>query len=173
MATDKADATLTLHIEPEVDIAKTEAVLARHADHREALIRALQDVQAAHNYLPREALELTADRLGVPMSDVLRVATFYRAFSLEPRGRHCINVCMGTACHVRGGDKILERLQRDLGIQPGETTPELLFSLEVVRCIGCCSMAPAVRIDNATYGRLRQDQMARIVRRYRREAGRA
>jgi NADH:ubiquinone oxidoreductase subunit E len=126
----------------------------------------LQDIQAEYNYLPREVLNQISQELQMPLSQVLRVATFYAAFSLKPRGRHLINVCLGTACHVRGGGRILEKLERELGIKSGEASSDLKFSLETVRCIGCCSLAPVIRIDEDTHGRLRQDKIPRILKKY-------
>ncbi len=144
-------------------------ILERYAGDQSAVIRALQDIQEQYNYLPKEMLEMTAQRLDVPLTQVLRAATFYKQFSLEPRGKHCINVCMGTACHVRGGQLILERLQRELDVEPGGTTKDMQFSLEIVRCIGCCSIAPVIRIDDDTHGRLRQNRLPRLLRRYAEE----
>ena len=107
----------------------------------------LQDVQAEYRYLPRQALERTAGRLAIPLGEVYRMATFFRAFSLEPRGEHTIKVCLGTACHVRGGLQVLEQLERDLHIKASETTPDGSFSLEMVRCLGACALAPLVVMD--------------------------
>lgn len=152
-----------------IDLAAAEEILASYAGNSGALIKALQDVQDRYHYLPREALVLVGQRLGVPLSDVLRVATFYKAFSLLPRGKHHIEVCMGTACHVRGMPMILDRIQRDLGIAPGQTTSDLHFSLDVLRCIGCCSVSPVMRINGVTYGHMRQDLAARLLRRLQRE----
>ena len=152
-----------------MELAPAAEILEQYAGDEAAVIRALQDIQEQYNYLPKEALQMTAERLGVPLSQVLRAATFYKQFSLEPRGKHCISVCMGTACHVRGGQRILERLQRELDVTPGGTTKDMQFSVEVVRCIGCCSMAPVIRVDDDTHGRLRQDRLPRLLRRYREE----
>ena len=157
-------------MELELELAPAREILDRYVGDRSAIIRALQDIQDQYNFLPREALEMTAEQLDVPMTKVLRAATFYKAFSLEPRGKHCITVCMGTACHVRGAPRILESLQRELDVDVGCTTPDLQFSLEVARCIGCCRMAPAVRIDDEVYGRLRPDRVPRLLRGYREEA---
>jgi NADH:ubiquinone oxidoreductase subunit E len=150
-----------------MEMAPATQILERYAGDESAVIRALQDIQEEYNYLPREALEMTATQLGVPLTHVLRAATFYKQFSLEPRGKHCITVCTGTACHVRGAPRIVETLQRELDVEIGGTTKDLQFSLEVARCIGCCSMAPAVRIDDEVRGRARPDQMMRLLRRYR------
>jgi NADH-quinone oxidoreductase subunit E len=145
---------------------KANEVITQSKKSGESLIEVLQDIQAEYNYLPREVLDQISQELQIPLSQVLRVATFYAAFSLKPRGRHLINVCLGTACHVRGGGRILEKLERDLGIKSGATTSDLKFSLETVRCIGCCSLAPVIRIDEDTHGRLKQDKVPRILKKY-------
>ena len=152
-----------------IDLNRTDEIVRPYHGDRSALIKALQAVQEEYNYLPKEALLRVAEALDVPLSDVLRVATFYKAFSLEPRGKHCINICLGTACHVRGGARLLSRIQSELGIDVGETTDDLAFSLDVVRCLGCCSMAPVLRIGEDTHGRIRLDRVAGLLRRYREE----
>ncbi len=111
------------------------------------LVGILQDIQKALRYLPREALSHVAERLGVPLPRVYSVATFYQAFSLTPRGRHIIKVCVGTACHVRGAPKVLEELERKLGIGPGETTYDMEYTLITVNCLGCCALGPVVVVD--------------------------
>ena len=130
------------------------------------LIGILQDIQKELNYVPEEALRLVAEKMQVPLSQVYSIATFYKAFSLEPRGRHLISVCMGTACHVRGGVQILDKLARDLEIEPGGTTPDKRFSLEEVRCLGCCGLAPVIMIDENTFGRLTPEGARKVVRDY-------
>lgn len=145
---------------------KIDEIIERYKEEEGALIGALQDIQEQYNYLSKEALIRVGERLDIPLSQVCQVATFYTAFSLKPRGRHLISVCLGTACHVRGGVRILERIERELGIEPGETTEDRRFTMEIVRCIGCCSLAPAMRVDEETYGRLRQDRLPRILERY-------
>jgi len=130
------------------------------------LIGTLQDIQKELNYLPEEALRLISQKIGVPLSQVYSIATFYKAFSLEPRGRHLVNVCMGTACHVRGGVQILEKLERETGIHAGETTADRRFSLEAVRCLGCCGLAPVVMIDGNFHGKLTQKDLDRLLDQY-------
>jgi len=132
-----------------------------------ALLTRLHGINAAHGYLPEEDLRSAAEELGVPLSQVYSAASFYAAFSFEPRGRHTIYVCQGTACYIRGGDKILEKLEATLGVKPGETTGDRLFTLETVYCVGSCSMAPVVRVDGDTYGRLKPDRLSRILKKYR------
>jgi NADH-quinone oxidoreductase subunit E len=118
------------------------------------LIQVLQDVQAEYNWLPKEALERVCERLGIPLTQAYSVASFYKAFSLVPRGRHIANVCMGTACHVRGAPRVFEKVEQVLGIQAGETTPDRRFSLEKVNCLGCCALGPVMVIDGEAHGKL-------------------
>ena len=131
-----------------------------------ALLPILQRINREYRYLPRDVLEYVAARQGLAMSAVLRVATFYNAFSLEPRGRHTISVCVGTACFVKGSGMLLEKLSRELAIEEGETTDDQRFTLEAVRCIGCCALAPAIRIDGETYAHVRQSRIPSILKRY-------
>ena len=152
-----------------IDLSRTDEIIEPYRGDKSALLKALQAVQEQYNYLPREALVRVAEGLTVPLSEVLRVATFYKAFSLEPRGKHCVDVCLGTACHVRGAARLLAKMENELGVQAGETTDDMVFSLGLVRCMGCCSMAPALRIGNDTYGRVRLDRVAGVLRRYREE----
>ena len=149
-----------------IDLSRTEKIVQTYQGDNTALIKALQAVQQEFNYIPREALLHVSEALGVPLSEVLRVATFYRAFSLKPRKEHCVSVCLGTACHVRGAARLYSKLENALGMGGGE---DAVFSLEAVRCIGCCSMAPALRINDDTYGRVRLDRVTGLLRRYRKE----
>ncbi len=149
-----------------MDLKVVDKIVDRYKRKESALISILQDIQAEYNYLPKEALLHTRKRLNIPLTKIIRVATFYNIFTLKPRGRHLINVCMGTACHVKGAGRILEKLERDVGIRTGETTADLKFSLEIIRCLGCCSLAPVVRIDNDIYGKVKQDRVQEILKRY-------
>jgi len=127
----------------------------------------LHGINAEHGYLPEDDLRRAADDLGVPLSQVYSAASFYAAFSFKPRGRHTIHACQGTACYIRGGDKLLEKLEAILGVEPGETTDDRLFTLETVYCVGSCSMSPVIRVGGDTYGRLRADRLPRILKKYR------
>lgn len=149
-----------------MNLKVVDKIVDRYKRKESALISILQDIQAEYNYLPKEALLHTRKSLNIPLTKIIRVATFYNIFTLKPRGRHLINVCMGTACHVKGSGRILEKLERDVGIRTGETTADLKFSLEIIRCLGCCSLAPVVRIDNDIYGRVKQDRVQEILKRY-------
>lgn len=125
----------------------------------------LQDIQREYNYLPRAALELTAQRLGVSKGEVYRLATYFSAFSLQPKGKYVCKVCMGTACHVLGGLRILEALERELGVKTGETTPDRLFSLEAVRCLGACALGPVVVVNEEPHGYMTPDKAVRLIAR--------
>jgi len=138
-----------------------------HYNYRDsALIAILQDIQKRFNYLPQGLLRYIALRMEVPLTRVYGISTFYKAFSLKPRGKHLIDVCLGTACHVRGGMNILERLERELGIKNGETTYDEKFSLKSVRCVGCCGLAPVVVIDDEFHGKLNQEMIPKILGNY-------
>jgi NADH-quinone oxidoreductase subunit E len=129
-----------------------------------ALLHRLHAIQAEHGYLPREALQKAAGELGVPLSRLYGAASFYTAFTFQPRGRHTVHVCLGTACHIRGGQRILEKLENLLDVRPGETTADGEYTLETVHCMGSCSMAPVIRVRGETYGRLRPDRLNRLLR---------
>ncbi|MFZ5519108.1 MAG: NAD(P)H-dependent oxidoreductase subunit E [Candidatus Zhuqueibacterota bacterium] len=141
-------------------------IMARYNYRNSALIAMLQDIQKQFNYLPQNLLRYVALRLNVPLPRVYSISTFYKAFSLKPRGRHLIDVCLGTACHVRGGMNIMERLERELGIKNGETTYDEKFSVKSVRCVGCCGLAPVIVIDEEFHGKLNQEQIPKILARY-------
>lgn len=148
---------------------RVDKVLRAHGNDPSALIAILQDVQEEYRWLPEEALRGVAEGLGIPLSRVYSVATFFRAFSLKPKGRHVITVCTGTACHVRGAPLVLAELQRMLGIGPGDTTEDLEFSLETVNCLGSCALAPLVVIDGKYHGHMSPRKIQRTVRKLRGE----
>jgi NADH-quinone oxidoreductase subunit E len=131
-----------------------------------SLIPVLQGAQEIYGYLPKEVLLKIARELKLPPSRVFGVVTFYAQFHLEPRGRNIARVCLGTACHVRGGSKIFERMQEELGIGDGETTEDLRFTLETVACLGCCGLSPVVMINDDTHGRLEPENLRSIVDQY-------
>jgi NADH-quinone oxidoreductase subunit E len=135
----------------------------RHED----LIAVLQAIQSECHYLPQGTLVAVARHFGVPLSEVFHIATFYNCFSLEPRGKHMLQVCLGTACHVRGGQQILDKILRDLKMAAPGTSPDLEFSVEPVRCLGCCGLAPVMRVDKRTHGHLKQAVIPRILKSYR------
>ena len=135
----------------------------------ETLLSVLQDIQAKYGYLPEEKLIETSETLDMPLIDVYGVATFYKSFSLTPRGRHQVKVCLGTACHVRGANRIGEEVGRKLGIGPGETSENGEFSLETVMCLGCCAIGPVVVIDGKYYGQVTPTKVESILRTIRGE----
>jgi len=146
---------------------KVDSLIDSYADKKEQLISLLQDVQAEFNYLPRDVLIKISQKLDIPLSQVFSVATFFRAFSLKPRGRHLVTVCLGTACHVRGGQRLVDKLKRDYGIKPGETTEDMKFTLQTVNCLGCCALGPVVVVDGKYEGQMNADKLDRVLRRYK------
>lgn len=145
---------------------KVDAILAKYAGKQGSLIPILQEVQSMYNYLPKDVLEYVAEQTKIPVSEIYGVVTFYSLFHLNPRGRNVIRVCQGTACHVRGGKTILQKLEKELGIKAGETTPDLRFTLETVACIGACGLAPVMQINDDTHGRLTPEKVPAILKRY-------
>ncbi|UCH36404.1 MAG: NADH-quinone oxidoreductase subunit NuoE [Armatimonadota bacterium] len=151
---DQAGQTTHEHVEP-LDLAPLADIIARHhAAAGGALIPVLQEAQAHYGFLPEAVVEETARGLGLPVSTVYGVVTFYAQFHLTPRGRYTIRSCQGTACHVKGGKTVLGAIERALGIRSGETTHDLRFTLETVACLGCCFLAPAIMIDDQYFGNL-------------------
>jgi len=150
----------------ETDQARIDAIINRHRDNRGGVMPILKEINSTLNYLPENVLRYIALELDMPLSLLYRIATFYNAFSLVPRGRHIINVCTGTTCYVRGADKILETLSTELGINAGETTTDWRFTLEMVRCLGCCSLAPVMRVDGEIYGRLKKKEVMEVLQQY-------
>ena len=130
------------------------------------LMPVMQKAQSIFGALTIDVQELISEELGIPMSDVYGVATFYSQFALEPKGEHIISVCMGTACYVRNIEKIMEKLCEVLGVDPGQTTPDGRFTLEATRCLGCCGLAPVIMIDDQVYGRLVPSDVPDIIAKY-------
>ena len=131
-----------------------------------SLIQVLHMAQGIYGYLPLEVQEVIADGLDIPLAEVSGVVTFYSFFATQPRGKHAIRVCLGTACYVRGGKKIVERLREILGVEIGETTKDRIFTFEVARCIGSCGLAPAMSIDDQVYKQVNPDKLEQILQRY-------
>jgi NADH-quinone oxidoreductase subunit E len=144
-----------------------DGIISRYGGKESAILAILQDIQGGEKYLPKEALEYVSQKMRIPLTNIFRIATFYNALSLKPRGRHKIDVCLGTACHVRGGNKIMDKLERDLGVSVGETTKDKRFTLESVRCVGCCSLGPVAVVDGEVFGRLTQDKMPTILKEFK------
>jgi NADH-quinone oxidoreductase subunit E len=144
----------------------TENILKKHGYEGARIIQVLTDIQAQHNYLPRENLEYVSQRLRIPLSKVYSIATFYAAFSLRPRGKHLITVCTGTACFVRGVSDVLNRIEDRLGIKAGFTTEDNMFTLETVNCLGACALAPIVVVDGEYHGQTTVQKVDAIMDRY-------
>ncbi|HXF04537.1 MAG TPA: NAD(P)H-dependent oxidoreductase subunit E [Blastocatellia bacterium] len=149
-----------------------EPIIERYQAQRRFLIPILQDIQAEYHYLSPEALRYVAERLRVPLIDVYGVATFYNCFSLRPRGKHFIRVCMGTTCHLKGGWRLVETLQRDLKVQEGEVTRDGLFSYQTVRCVGACALAPLVLIGEKYYAKMSSRRLQQTIQRIQRAEAR-
>jgi len=149
-----------------VDSSRIEQIIDKHHCEASSLIQILLDIQNELHWLPREALELVGEKLQVPIGRIQHTVTFYKAFSLVPKGRHEINVCMGTACHVRGASRVLDMIRTVTGIQPGETDAEMKFSLDTVNCLGCCAIGPVMEIDAQHLGKLAPDKAARLLKNY-------
>lgn len=143
--------------------SEIDAIIDRYEGKESSILAILQDIQAKEKYLPKETLELVGERLRIPINKIYRIATFYRAFSLTPRGLHEIQVCLGTACHVRGGIRIADRLTAELGIRQGETTPDRKFTLETVNCLGVCASGPIMVIDGHYFGKMSPAQVKGVL----------
>ncbi len=146
---------------------KVDSLIDSYGDKKEQLISLLQDIQAEFNYLPQDVLVRVSQKLDIPLGQVFSVATFFKAFSLKPRGRHLVTVCLGTACHVRGGQRLVDKMERDYGIKPGETTEDTRFTLETVNCLGCCALGPVAVVDGKYESRMKPDKLDRVLRGYK------
>jgi len=155
-----------IELEPE-DLKKMKGIIEEYRDQEGALVPVLQEINLVYNYLPENILRYTSQELDVPLSLIYRLATFYNAFSLKLRGEHVIRVCLGTACYVKGGTKILQAFEKQLGIEVGGTTEDLKFSLETVSCIGCCGQSPGVVVGEDVYGYMKQTRVPEILDRYK------
>jgi NADH:ubiquinone oxidoreductase subunit E len=143
-----------------------EVIIQKHQGRPSALIPILLDIQHECRYLPEDALVLVSQKLSVPLSQIYSLATFYKAFSLKPRGKHSISVCLGTACHVQGSTLLLEKVERDLDIKRGNTTKDLKFDVEEVHCLGCCGLAPVMTVDRDLYGKVTLTKIPSILKKY-------
>ena len=154
---------MPLDLQPICEIVK------KHEFQRSSLIAILQDIQAMMHYLPQKALIQVSKSLDISLARVYEVATFYKAFSLEPKGKHAIKVCLGTACHVRGGARVLDYLENRLGVEAGGTTEDLSFSLEGVNCLGACALGPVMVVDNRYYGHIHTNKIEPVLKKYNSE----
>ena len=145
---------------------KVALILDEYQHDKGMLVSILQDIQEEYNYLPRESLKQVSKTLDVPFSQLYSIATFFKALRLTPRGRHLINVCLGTACHVRGAVKVLEAMEREIGIKSGGTTDDLEFTLETVNCVGACALGPVVIADGEYHGQMKTEKVKDILKEY-------
>jgi NADH:ubiquinone oxidoreductase subunit E len=151
----------------EIDFRELDDIIENQFQNdKENLIMILQAIQRKYNYIPRPALTYLSTKIGVPYSQIYGVATFYATFSLEPRGRNIISICTGTACHVRGAERIREQISESIRIHDGQTTEDGRFTLETVRCIGCCSLGPVVKINEDMHARLATDEIEKVLNQY-------
>lgn len=149
-----------------MDEGKIEQIIDKHEGKADSLIQILLEIQSENRWLPKEVLEKVSKKLQVPLSRIQHIATFYKAFSLVPKGRHEIHICMGTACHVRGAPRVLDTVQDLIGIRPGETDSDLKFSLETVNCLGCCALGPVMEVDGKYHGKMVPAKAGDVLKNY-------
>lgn len=152
---------------------KVQGIIKKYKGKKEFLICILQDIQEEYGYLPEDALIFISDILEISLMQIYSVVTFFKVFRLQPRGQHIVQICLGTACHVRGGERILDKVQRTLGIQPGEsiTTDKMSFSLETVNCLGACALGPVMVINGKYYRNMTTNKVDTILRKYYSSSG--
>ena len=146
------------------DYEKVTAIVSKYSGNRDSLVSILLDVQSEYHYLPEDALRMVAKQLALQPILVYGVATFFKAFSLKPRGDHMVTVCLGTACHVRGAATVLDEVKRQLGIEPGETTEDMRFTLETVNCLGACALGPIMVVDDKYHGQMGPGKVKKILK---------
>ncbi len=149
-----------------IDHSQVDQIIDKHHGEASSLIQVLLDLQTENHWLPREALDRISERLEVPLARIQHIATFYKAFSLVPKGRHQVHVCMGTACHVRGASRILHTVEELIDIKAGETDMDLKFSLETVNCLGCCALGPVIEIDGKAHGNVTTGKTEDVLKGY-------
>lgn len=149
-----------------MDIENVDRIIDKHGGEASSLIQILLDIQSENNWIPKVAIDRVSEKLDVPLTRVLHIATFYKAFSVVPKGRHKVHICMGTACHVRGATRVLDTVRDVTGIQPGETDLDLKFSLETVNCLGCCALGPVMEVNGKTHGKMTPGQSAEVLKTY-------
>jgi NADH-quinone oxidoreductase subunit E len=150
-----------------MDAQRLESILSHYECDPWDLIPIMQDIQDSYSYLPKDELQEVSQRLKVPLTQIFSVATFFKMFSLVPKGRHQVKVCLGTTCHLRGGGRLVESLSNRLGVEPGYTTKDMQFSLETVGCLGSCAQAPVMMIDDKYFGRSSVDKVPKILKLYK------
>ena len=146
--------------------AFVEDVIKSFGSEPSRVIQMLQDIQSEYRYIPREAVSQLSETLDIPEPQIYHIATFYKAFSLEPRGRHEIKVCLGTACHIKGGKRIAEGFERSLDVRAGKTTADKMFTLETVNCLGACALAPLVQVDEDNHGKMTMEKVGTVIKSY-------
>jgi len=149
-----------------IDWKKIDEIIESYKGDREALLMIMQDISDIFNYVPAEVIPTLVEKLGIKPSLVYAVATFYKTISLEPRGKYIVSVCTGTACHVRGAEKIMDALEDRFHIKESETTDDLLFTLEAVRCVGCCASGPVITVNQNTHGGLDRSSVVTVINEY-------
>lgn len=150
-----------------MDLPRLDTILSRYEGESADLIPVLQDIQDAYSYLPKEELQVVSERLQVPLTQIYSVATFFKMFSLIPKGKHQIKVCTGTTCHLKGSHRVAESLSHRLGVEVGYTTKDMQFSLDTVGCLGSCAQAPVMMVDDKYYGRTTVDKVPKILKLYK------
>ena len=155
----------------EAAVATINEICARYADEKTPLMMILSDIQREYGYIPLEVQEIVSEKTGISVAEIYGVVTFYSFFSLKPKGKYVIGCCLGTACYVKGAQQVIDKFSELLGIAPGETTEDGLFTLDALRCIGACGIAPAVTINGKVYPKLSVSDIPAIVEEYRKEGG--
>ena len=149
-----------------MNIVKIDQIIDKYQYESNSLIQILLDIQNENHWLPKEALDRVGEKLQIPMTRIQHIATFYKAFSLVPKGRNEIHICMGTACHVRGAQRVLDTVENVTGIKPGETDLDLKFSLETVNCLGCCALGPVMEVNGKSHGKMSATETAEVLESY-------
>jgi NADH-quinone oxidoreductase subunit E len=149
-----------------MDHARVDQIIDKHQGEASSLIQVLLEIQSENKWLPKDTLERVGERLQVPFRQIQHITTFYKAFSLVPKGRHQVHICVGTACHVRGATRVLDKVQDLTGIKPGETDLDLTYSLETVNCLGCCALGPVMEIDGKTHGKVTTAKTEEVLKNY-------
>lgn len=151
----------------EAAVAQINAICDRYAEETTPLMMILSDIQKEYGYIPVDVQEIVSEKTGISVAEIYGVVTFYSFFSLKPKGKYIIGCCLGTACYVKGAQQIIDKFSEELGIQPGETTEDGLFTIDALRCIGACGIAPAVTINGTVYPKMTTDQVVKVIEEYR------
>jgi len=155
------------------DFSAVDKIIEGYHGDKTAILAVLQDIQVVYNYLPREAMMRVVEKMGVSQTQVSSLATFFHAFSLKPRGKNIVTVCMGTACHVRGAPRVLEEIERQMGVKNQETTADGQFTVETVNCVGACALGPLVMVNGNYHGNIATSEVSEVLDQYRKPAGQA